>query len=313
LGAVLANPWNSDKQKEMALGLASPQNVPDVYGRPGQLTPLTGNIRSVGTPGGYQPGVRAPVATTGEGGASGTQIITPQGATIPGLGGGGGNGLAGLAEFGRQQGAEANRTRAGSKAEGDVIQQDVANAAAAPDTLKSLGLIEDNIRQLGPNLTFGPTAQISNEFRRVLANYAPSLANEKALAGADMIEKLNLGLAGNLSKQLGINPSDIRLSVGSVPGNEKSAKGTLALLDMMKQSQQKAVEVGALYHQYRNAGRLQDWGEARSQFFRDHPIINPVTHNPIQIDAQSAKEQQRPKTVIQNGHTYTLGADGNYH
>jgi hypothetical protein len=185
--------------------------------------------------------------------------------------------------------AEGARVKAGAGGEGEIILKDVTRAAAAPETLKGLGIMRNTIESVGDKMTFGPTAKFSNEARRVISNYAPGLVDEKALSGADAIEKLNLGLAGNLSQQLGLNPSDIFRSVASVPGNEKSKAGTLALINMMEQAARNDQYVGTTLYQ-QNRGNLAAYQEARQAYYNSHPVINPITGNPVQIDAQKAAE-----------------------
>lgn len=192
-----------------------------------------------------------------------------------------------LAAMDRELTAEKERTQGGAKAEGDVIQKDVTRAAAAPETLKGLGIMKNTIETVGDKMTFGPTAKFSNEARRVIANYAPGAIDEKGLAGADAIEKLNLGLAGTLSQSLGLNPSDIYRSVASVPGNEKSKSGTLALINMMEQAARNDQYVGTTLYQ-QNRGNLAAYQQAREAYYSTHPIVNPITGNPVEIDAKKA-------------------------
>jgi hypothetical protein len=194
-----------------------------------------------------------------------------------------------LAAKDRELSAEKERTQGGAKAESGVIETDVRRAAAAPETLKGLGIMKNTIQSVGDQMTFGPTAKLSNEARRVIANYAPGLVDEKALAGADAIEKLNLGLAGSLSQQLGLNPSDIYRSVASVPGNEKSKAGTLALINMMEQAARNDQYVGTTLYQ-NSKGDLGAYQLARAAYYAHHPIVNPITGNAIDIDA--SKPQQ---------------------
>ena len=112
------------------------------------------------------------------------------------------------------------------------------------------------------------------------------------MAGSDAIEKLNLGLAGSLSQQLGLNPSDIYRSVASVPGNEKSKAGTLALINMMEQAARNDQYVGtALYQQHK--GDLGGFQQARADYYAHHPIINPITGNAVEIDAKNTSQQQQ--------------------
>lgn len=232
-----------------------------------------------------------PPATPGGGQAPGTGLPSVPAPAAPNFKErfAGGSRLDALAAKDRELTAEKERTQGGAKAEGEVILKDVGRAASAPETLKGLGIMRNTIQSVGDKMTFGPTAKFSNEARRVISNYAPGLVDEKALAGADAIEKLNLGLAGNLSQQLGLNPSDIYRSVASVPGNEKSKDGTLALINMMEQQARNDQYVGTtLYQQFR--GNLAGYQEARANYYANHPIVNPITGNSIEIDAKKPQE-----------------------
>jgi len=204
--------------------------------------------------------------------------------------------LDALAAKGREFAAERERTQGGAKGEAEVIGKDVAGAAAAPETLKGLAIMRDTINTVGDKMTFGPTAKFSNEFRRVIDNYAPGIIDKGGLAGADAVEKLNLSLAGRLSQQLGLNPSDIQRSIASVPGVEKSKDGTLALIGMLEQSARNDQYVGGpLYQQSR--GNLAGYQQARQAYYDSHPIVNPITGRPVQIDAKSAAPQSGPVMV----------------
>lgn len=204
--------------------------------------------------------------------------------------------LDALAAKDRELSAEKNRTEGGSKGESEVINKDVTGAAAAPATLKDLAIMRDTINTVGDKMTFGPTAKFSGDAKRVIDNYLPGAIDKGALAGADAIEKLNLSLAGRLSQQLGLNPSDIQRSIGSVPGVEKSKEGTLALIGMLEQSARNDQYVGTKLYQ-QNRGNLANYQEARQDYYDSHPIVNPLTGRPVQIDAKSAPPQNGPMRV----------------
>jgi len=335
LGHIIANPMVSPEQRALALRLMTPEGVSDVYGKPGYASPATG-VQGSPVSGDFQPGFRAPetagsVSTTTpfpapamgpppvpvpstsrvwgtkEGERAG---LYPSSSPQAGSGGGGpapgaalpaapgpvgGSRIPQLAALDRTLSAEKERTQGGAKAESGVIEADVRRAGAAPETLKGLGIMKNTIQSVGDQMTFGPTAKLSNEARRVISNYAPGLVDEKALAGADAIEKLNLGLAGSLSQQLGLNPSDIYRSVASVPGNEKSKAGTLALINMMEQAARNDQYVGTTLYQ-NSKGDLGAYQLARAAYYAHHPIVNPITGNPIDIDA--SKPQQRAEGPI---------------
>lgn len=294
LAGIMTNQMTPPESRALIGQLLGQKVGEDVYGNP-SVTSIIGGARNLPQSNGYTPGYRAP---EGAAGASTVSPIVapnagaPRSATVPAPSSFAER-IAPVAKAGQQLSAEGERVAGGAKAESNVIENDVKNAAAAPDTLKSLSVMEQTIHDLGPNITFGPTAKVSADARRVIANYAPGLVNEKALAGADAIEKLNLGLAGTLSARLGLNPSDISRSIASVPGTEKSKEGTLALIGMLKQQARNDQYVGTtLYQQYR--GDLAGYQEARAKYFAEHPIINPITGKPVGIATPSETETGKP-------------------
>jgi len=197
--------------------------------------------------------------------------------------------LSQLAAMDRDFSAKKVLTQAGATAQGEGNQEDVRSATAAPTIIKGLGLIKSTI-QSSPGVTFGPTAGWSADVKRVIANYAPGLSDEKSLAGADAIEKLNFGLASQLAKTVGGTQGELFKAIGSTPGTEKSKQGTLALIDMMQQDQLKSQQLGGVYRQYEQAGRLQDYPAAREQFLTQHPTINPLSGQPIEMDIAAARK-----------------------
>lgn len=332
-GRIYANPLASPEHRALVSQLITPQKVEDVVGRPGYSSPSAGIQpapinASPGLP--FQPGFRAaetagsvstttpfpaPMPTPRPAVRSSPKVWGDKEAEAAGLyppsppAGGGpqapasgppavaapaapGSRIPQLAAMGRDLDAEAARVKGGAEAEAKVILGDVTRAASAPETLKGLGIMRNTIETVGDKMTFGPTAKLSNEARRVIANYAPGLVDEKSLAGADAIEKLNLGLAGALSQSLGLNPSDIYRSVASVPGNEKSKAGTLALINMMEQAARNDQFVGTTIYQ-QNRGNLSAYQQARQSYYDAHPIINPITGNRVEIDAQKASQGGR--------------------
>lgn len=295
MSGILNNQMSSPEAKAMISQLIGQKVGEDVYGNP-SVTSIIGGARNLPQSNGYTPGYRAPE------GAGGASTVSP--IIAPGVGrpqavgpapGSFADRIAPIAKAGRDQAAEAERTTGGAKAEGTVIENDVKAAAQAPLALKDLGLLRDTIKTNGDNMTFGPTAKFSNEAMRVISNYAPNLVDQKALAGSDAVEKLNLSLAGRLSGQLGLNPSDISRSIGSVPGNEKSKAGTLALIDMLEQQARNDAYVGGpLYQQYKD--NLGGYQQARTDYYNAHPIRNPITNNPIKLDAESQKQGSSSST-----------------
>jgi hypothetical protein len=203
--------------------------------------------------------------------------------------------LDALAAKGRELAAERERTQGGAKAEGAVISQDLAAANDAPNVLKGVGTIKDNIQRFGDQITFGPTSPWSLEIKRAAANYAPGMMKNQleAIAAADSINKVGIGLAGVLASQLqgGNNAETFAKSMQGVPGLTTSKEGALAMADMIQQSAAKSQQLGAIYRQLEGAGRLREYQAMRERFLTENPVLNPLTKNPIEMDLAAAKKR----------------------
>lgn len=297
LSQQLNNPMVPPEQKEKIRQLMFPTVGQDVYGQATLTSPL-GGVKALPAGPGVQQGFRAPI-TAGD--VSTTNIIQAPGrgggmpsSAIPG--GTSSNPLSGvqpLIDASRVNSAakasDVARAGAAGAGEGDIVKGDIEAAASAPNVLKDVGTIKSIIQQSGDKLTFGPTANFSNDAMRVIANYAPGLVDKQALAGADAIEKLNLGLAGALSKQIGSGTQgELFRAIGSVPGMDKSKEGALALIDMIQQQQVKAQKVGELYRQYK--GNLDGFAQAKQDYLTKNPTVNPLTGRPVEMDIDAARK-----------------------
>lgn len=197
-----------------------------------------------------------------------------------------------LAAKDRELTAEKERTQGGAKAESAVISQDIAAANDAPNVLKGVGVIKDNIQRYGDKITFGPTSPWSLEIKRAAANYAPGFMKDQlnAVAAADSINKVGIGLAGTLAGQLqgGSNADTFAKAMQGVPGLTTSKEGALAMADMIQQAALKQQQLGTILRDPANYSR---YGELKSNFFRDHPVVNPLTGNPIEMDVEAVKRR----------------------
>lgn len=328
LGAILANPMASPETRALAVHLLTMKPMEDVAGRPAYGSPVTG-VQAAPITGAFQPGIRpaisagdtsisavpqpAPMSsgrpmpmtpTNPQGGMFGGLNFKPAGwdnqAPQAATGGGGQPPGAGLppasaaamrdvAGLGRELSAERIRTQGGAEAQTGVAKEDITTAATAPAVIKDLGVIK-GIIQSSPGITFGPTAQMTAEAKRVIANYAPGLVDERSLAGADAIEKLNFGLAGQLARSVGGTQGELFKAIGATPGTEKSKQGTLVLIDMLQQKAQKDQQLGQLYRQFEAKGQLAAYPAAREQFLTGNPIKNPLTGRPVEMDITASRQ-----------------------
>lgn len=339
LAQIYADPMSSPETRALVTHLLTPQKYEDVGGRPGFSAPALGTNASP-IRGGLQPGFRAP-ESAGPGGVSTVTPITatnPNGGTFGGLNykpvgwdnstpqaapsGGGptapGAGLppapapAGIsprlksmAADARELGAENERVQGGAKGEGENIKSNVTQANTALQAYKDATVMEDLIKS-NPNMEFGPWAKVTNDVLRVVQNLTGNkLLDAKALAASDAVEKLNLSLAASMQARWGLNPSAIGISQGSTPGNEKSSRGTLELLSLMKQGADRDHYIATtLYKQYADAGRLGDFPQAIKEFYKENPLKNPNTGHlvmdpvPVKSPDDVARLKLKPGTPI---------------
>lgn len=288
LGRMATNQMATPEQRALVDALMKREVGSDVYGKPTE-TSILGGVRPLNVGAGIQPGIRTPVSVGGDGGVTGTQIITPQGSSIPGIGGANNaGGLKGLSQVGQQIGAEAKRVQGGAAGESENIKNTVTQAPAARQFQQDASVMEDLIRN-NPGIQTGPWAHVTNEGLRAIQNLTgDKLINEKTLAASDGIEKLNTSLAASMQSKWGLNPSAINLAAGSVPGNEKSRQGTLELLNVMKQGAKRDEYIATtLYPQYAAQGRLGEFQAGVSKFYQDNPLVEPNTGhlimNPVKV------------------------------
>ncbi|RTM13895.1 MAG: hypothetical protein EKK33_08970 [Bradyrhizobiaceae bacterium] len=320
----LADPMASPEQRRMMIEMLMGKPVEDVNGRPGYASPITGvsaapvqgnfqpgyrapvQAEGVGTtapipaPG---PVNRAPVPSSARvwgdreaeaaglypprsptPSASGPQAAASPGAPpatyLPPQVGGTVRELAGL---GREVAANKTFTQGGAEAISATQKQDVATAMQAPEIKRIAGVMLDDLRTHGDKMTFGPTAAWSNEVKRAAANYLPGpmRSQMEALASADSFEKMSAQLTSLLARGSGGTDAQLFNSMKSVPGAHNSKEGAQALLLMINQV---ADQHQAMREYVSHARTPQEYEALRSQFFRDNPVINPITGNPIAQD-----------------------------
>lgn len=276
ISGTMNNQMASPEAKALIGQLIGQRQGTDAYGAPTRES-LQNGVQGLPVGRGIMPGIRAPVSVGGDGSVTGTQIITPQGSSVPGIGNNA-NGIGGLAATGRELGAEAKRVQGGATGESENIKNTVTQAPAARQFQQDASVMEDLIRN-NPNIQTGPWAKVTNEGLRAIQNLTgDKLINEKTLAASDGIEKLNTSLAASMQSKWGLNPSAINLAAGSVPGNEKSRQGTLELLNVMKQGAKRDEYIATtLYPQYAAQGKLGEFQAGVSKFYKENPLVEPNT------------------------------------
>jgi hypothetical protein len=281
IGAVLANPMASPEQRELAVKLMTPERVSDLYERPGYASPATG-VQAAPINGQFQPGVRTPSAVSKDG-ISGTTFTAapqpggqPQSNTPVISGDNLGPAMGTMSRLG------LNSARTGAVA--DFAKADLGAANDAPTIKRVAGVMLDDLHAHGDQMSFGPTAEWSNNIKRIAANYAPGLMKSQlgALAAADSFDKMSAQLTGLLSRSGGTD-AQLFNNLRSVPGAHNSKEGAEALLKMTLQvaDQQQALT------QFTSVAQTPDQYLAlKNQFYANNPIMNTASGNPIRLDLQ---------------------------
>lgn len=283
IARMSTNQMATPEQRALVEGLMQRKIGEDVYGNPTE-TSIIGGQKALPVGPGVTPGFRSAtsIAPTG---VSGTSVNpAPQAGNAPSglqLGAGG---VGGAMNTMNTLSMNANR----SGAVGDIAKQDIASANDAPTIKRVAGIMLDDLRTSGDKMTFGPTAEWTNNVKKIAANYAPGLMKDQleAIASADSFDKLSAQLTGLLAKGGGTD-AQLFNNMRSVPGAHNSREGAEALLKM---TMQVADQQQALAQATSGATDYQSYQTAKSDFYKKNPIINPITGHPIALDLQGQKK-----------------------
>lgn len=284
IGRMSTNQMATPEQRALVEGLMQRKLTEDVYGNPAEVS-IMGGARNLPQGAGYTAGVRAPTSISPTG-VSGTSILpAPQ----PGTSGPSGlqlgqGGVKGAMDTMNVLGANAAR----SGAINEFQKQDLQAANDAPTIKRVAGIMLDDLRTSGDKMTFGPTAEWTNNVKKIAANYTPGLMKDQleAIASADSFDKMSAQLTSLLARGGGTD-AQLFNNMRSVPGSHNSKEGAEALLKM---TMQVADQQQALARATAGATDPQSYQTAKEKFYRENPVINPITNNPIAQDLQGQKQ-----------------------
>jgi len=193
-----------------------------------------------------------------------------------------------LAAKGREFAAQKAYTQGTAGTQTEIAKQDLEASAAAPVIKRVAGTMLDDLHTHGDKMTFGPTAEWTNNIKRLAANYAPGLMKNQleGLASADSFDKMSAQLTSLLSKGGGTD-AQLFNNMRSVPGSHNSKEGAEALLKM---TMQVADQQQALRQVTQGARTPQEYEAMRNDFYAKNPIVNPITGNPIKLDIEASRK-----------------------
>jgi hypothetical protein len=107
----------------------------------------------------------------------------------------------------------------------------------------------------------------------------------ESIASADSFDKMSAQLTGLLSKGGGTD-AQLFNNLKSVPGSHNSKEGAEALLKMTIQT---ADQQQALRQAVSAARTPEEYQSLKDNFYKQNPIVNPLTGNPIKLDLEKQK------------------------
>jgi len=306
MAAFYMNPSIPKELKDQVMKTLTPTGVSDVYGRPG-VSQIESGIHGMPVQGNYQPGVMTQLGVSAEGGFT-TQVPL----TGPGQYGGSNpqdsgtptGGLAGtVGQFATMGRGVANQNAfnvAQREPQTAALNSDQKAFAQVGPTKQILGLLKNDISSAGgANVSWGPQSEQVQNAKKLMLNYFPGLfskAQVEGISAGDSINKLSVMLGAGLGHILGnAGGTDFsqQLQQQQVPGTHNSRESALALANMIEQTVDQYRQLGqSLTPQLTQdfASGKQNYLQWRQNFYDQHPIINPVTKNPITQDLSKYTE-----------------------
>jgi hypothetical protein len=273
------NPWANPNEQNLARGLVTPAPATDITGRPGFISPMAGATTTPTSPQ-FQTGVNRNLSITTPGASAQTQYAVPSSEAL------GPGGMGAAANQAMDVATSLGQRGAAAKSGQDIISNDMQLAGAAIPIMQNLDLMGNEISKHGEHMAFGPSAPWLVDFKKILAQHAPGLLSSEdiqGLAAQDNLRKMTALLSTAIGRQTGNTDLSLLQGRESVPGEHNSKEGAMAIIDMLKQQ----VGLNARFV-LQNQSQYGQPGYnpllAKSEFYKNNPIINPLTKNPISVD-----------------------------
>ncbi len=296
LSAFYMNPSIPAEIKDAVRKGNTPVGVEDVTGRQGYTTTMGGPRLAPQGPG-FTQGYRGNVTLGPDGGISAPTAFPAPNSGAPSMRDQVGNLYQTGQDFARQSSA--------NKAEREALGGDITTAAANPQVRQILTTMKQDIQSHGDKMVFGPTSDWINNLKRSIAQHAPGLMTATDLAGlasADSFDKLSAQLQSIVGRQVGGTDASLLQGMRSVPGQHNSKEGALALIDMLDQVAQQQTKFAVDNHnKFVEPGF--NYIAAKTKFFEDNPIKNPLTKNTLRDDLGKSNNQGGQSKTL-NGKTY---------
>jgi hypothetical protein len=172
----------------------------------------------------------------------------------------------------------ASRTAPMSKA--------VEEGNASMDKLRDLAIIQHFYQQ--PHVAGGPLAEYELPMRSIIRQVLGQNA-EKEVPATELVNKFKTALAYEATRAFSNRPAVIEL-LGQMkvqPGTEMSDQAARYVLNLLQQDARLKIGIADLSMEKTDP---TDFYYARKRYYKDHPLISPVTGNEISAESQSVKQ-----------------------
>ncbi|WP_439392539.1 hypothetical protein ACRQ5Q_24250 [Bradyrhizobium sp. PMVTL-01] len=213
---------------------------------------------------------------------------------------------------------------------GGQIKTTLDNAGNAPRTLAEIAQLRDAVNRAGDNITTGPLSAYVLKAKQAVGGLTGSSLD--GVPEAELINNIGFRLATQASKAISSRPTQFEFgqALATKPGLALSKPGMHAMLNIMEQN---AKDDQALAVLANDPANRQNWTATVQKYYAEHPVMSPFepgkpldqtdlarleaaapqgAQPPAGSGAPAAASAEKPKTVTQNGHTYTLQPDGSY-
>ena len=171
------------------------------------------------------------------------------------------------------------------KSIGEQIEAGGKNARVQ---VNALNTIEDALKEGGKGVVTGPFAEKVLRGKEALDSLGVDTSwIKKGLAESEVVSKMNAQLASASAKAMTGRPTQFEFSawMKNNPGLLTSKEGTIALINVLRQSAQQDIALGKLAQ---NKANWDHWGDVTEKFYKEHPLISPFTNKPLGVEAAAA-------------------------
>jgi hypothetical protein len=162
-------------------------------------------------------------------------------------------------------------------AQGKHIAGYVGAQDANRQAIDAYNVMEDSLKAGGDNIRTGPYADAWLKFKEAAADAG---FKPKGVPESEFVQKFNTYAASQATKALGSREaaSIFMQNMKANPGLMNSYKGSLMLIDVLRQAKQRDLELGRMGTDTSN---LPNWTKLEQEHLAKNPIISPLSGLPL--------------------------------